>query len=460
MNSTDKTSSKMDGGFFIGGMLGRILGPIVGDLNEFYTPWGKEIAQKKFAKERRAKEAELGDKVKLSKIDHQHKLVSLREQFKLNRENAEKQMVQSYSEWQTKVFWEKCFPLRNPFESPFGVELEYEGTKNLRSCKLQTLQLPNKKEIVPLRVILALKDNSHSHAATVNADLSMFLAQNFSANHEHAVVSEIGAWKDEAPINDASINYLFQGQRGLPTLIITPAYTNGGSIVRFKLWSWGLGENLVYPIGFDFGWFNIDSIYRQILLEEIKDFDAVLSKIKASRPTPYTIFEEDLKIIKLIERNDNLEVGEKNQLMCLLQKTPPELSASVQRKTNEIISNIYSCAVGMYADAYHLTQYGTFPLLPYLIRTMPGTKLVLNQIQQFYMVLFESTLTQGILSYEDAINLELDLYESLKQVGSSSIELKALTKQIRGHLFDAKDKMHCSDSVLQQFNNQAKLLLE
>lgn len=60
----------MDGGFFIGGMLGRILGPIIGDLNEYYTPWGKEIAQKKFEKERRSKEADFNDKVRLSNIEH------------------------------------------------------------------------------------------------------------------------------------------------------------------------------------------------------------------------------------------------------------------------------------------------------------------------------------------------------------------------------------------------------
>lgn len=450
----------MDGGFFIGGMLGRILGPIIGDLNEYYTPWGKDIAQKKFEKERRSKEAEFDDKVRLSNVEHQHKLATLEEQFKKNRENAEKQMVQSFSEWQTKVFGEKCFPLRNPFESPFGVELEYEGSNKLRSCRLQTLQLPNKKEIVPLRVILALKDTSHSHASTINADLSLFLSQNFSANNEHAVVSEIGAWKDEAPINDASINYLFQGQRGLPTLIVTPAYTNGGSIIRFKLWSWGLGEQLAYPVGFDFGWFNIENIYRRVLLDEVKNFDAVLNKIKASRPTPYTIFEEDLKIIKLIERNDSLADEERNQLLNLLQKTPPEIAATVQRKTNEIIANLYSCAVGMYADGYHLTQYGTVPVLHYLLRDMQGVELILPQLQQFYMVLIQTSISNCILGYKEGIELELDLYDSLKHRGASSIYLKELTKQIRNHVFDVKDRCLCDNKTLKQINNNLKLLIE
>lgn len=354
----------------------------------------------------------------------------------------------------------KSFPLRNPFESPFGVELEYEESNKLLSCRLQTLQLPNKKEIVPLRVILALKDSCHSHASTINADLSLFLSQNFSANNDHAVISEIGAWKDDAPINDASINYLFHGQRGLPTLIVMPAYTNGGAIIRFKLWSWGLGEQLAYPVGFDFGWFNIDNIYQRVLLEEVKNFDAVLNKIKVSRPTPYSIFEEDLKIVKLIERNDSLSDGERILLMNLLQKTPPEIAATVQRKTNEIISTLYSCAVGMYADGYHLTQYGTIPALPYLLRYMSGVELILPQIQQFYMVLIQSTLSQGILGYKESIEFEFNLYESLKQNGASSRDLRELTVQIRSHVFDANEKCLFDGNTVEQINKNLKFLLE
>lgn len=106
------------GGFFLGGMLGRILGPIVNDIWEFDTPWGKRYAQKKLEKERKSKQKDFDDKVKLANLDHRQKLETLQVQFEQNRKKAEEQMLLSISEWQQKVFWEKCFPLRNPFEMP------------------------------------------------------------------------------------------------------------------------------------------------------------------------------------------------------------------------------------------------------------------------------------------------------------------------------------------------------
>lgn len=464
-----QNSNNMGGSglFFLGGMLGRIFGPVVSDFIEFETPWGQKMAQKKFEKERKSKQADFNDKVRLANIDQQHKLENLQIQFEQNRKKAEEQMILSLSEWQQKVFWEKCFPLRNPFEMPFGVDLKFQeskervaGNRQIESCTIQTITAPNGKRIVPLRVITALKDSTSPHAPTINGDLSMFLAQYYSANNEHAVTSYIGAWKDDAPINDASINYLFRGQRGLPTLIIAPSYTNGGAIVRMKLWSWGLGEELAYPVGFDFGWFNIEVIYRQILLEEIKAFDNTLNKIKVSRPTPYKDFEQELSIIKMIEKGDNLSDNEQEQLLSLLQKTPQELTSIVQRKANDVISTIYSCATAMYADGYHLSNYGTLPLLPYILPQLPGAKMLLPQIQQYYLTLLKISLAQGKISYEDAIGIEIDMYDNFKNVVSSSDNLKHLTKQIRGHLFDIKDKSLCDKATINKIDNHIKLLLQ
>lgn len=466
-NSQNSHNMGGSGLFFLGGMLGRIFGPVVSDYIEFETSWGQRMSQKKFEKERTSKQADYNDKVKLTDIDHLHKLETLQIQFEQNRKKAEEQMILSLSEWQQKVFWEKCFPLRNPFEMPFGIDLKFQESKErlernreIESCSIQTITLPNNKKIVPLRVITALKDSTSPNAPTVNGDLSMFLAQYYSANNDHAVLSDIGAWKEDAPINDASINYLFRGQRGLPTLIIAPTYTNGGTIIRMKLWSWGLGEDVAYPVGFDFGWFNIEVIYRQILLKEIKAFDNTLNKIQVSRPTPYKDFEQELTIIKLIEKADKLSDNEQEQLLSLLQKTPQELTSIVQRKTNEVISTIYSCATAMYADGYHLSNYGTFPILPYILPQLPGAKMLFPQIQQYYLILLKVSSSQGIISYEDAIGIEMDMYDSFKNIVSSLDDLKPLTKQIRGHLFDIKDLSLCDKTTINTIYNQIKLLLQ
>lgn len=456
------------GGFFLGGMLGRILGPVVNDYLEYETEWGKKIAQKKYEKERKSKNAEFDDKVKLTAIEQKHKLEQLKIQFEQNRKIAEEKILLSLSEWQQKVFWEKCFPLRNPFEMPLGIDLEFqesrnrlEGNKRIEKCCIKTIDFDN-KSIVPLRVITALKDTTSPHAVTVNGDLSMFLAQHYSANGEHAVMSDIGAWKDDAPINDASINYLFRGQRGLPTLVIMPTYTNGGSIIRMKLWSWGLGENLAYPIGFDFGWFNLEIIYRHVLLEEIKSFDSTLRKIGRrddKMKTPYKDFEMGLSVIDMIDEGANLSDNEREQLLSLLQRTPPELSSIVQRKANEIISTVYSCAAAMYADGYHLSNYGTTPILPYILPELPGAKMLLPQIQQYYLTLLKVSLAQGTISYEDAIGIEMDMYEIFRSIDSNSENVKRLKKQIKVHQFDIRNYSLCDNNTIRKIDNQIKLLL-
>lgn len=450
------------GGFFLGGMLGRIFGPVVNDFIEFETPWGRKISQKKFEKERKSREADLGDKVKLAKLDYQQKLEILKIQFEQNRKRAEEQMVLSLSEWQQKVFWEKCFPLRNPFEMPLGVDLKFQESKDRvkeNRYRIETIKLPDGKEIVPLRLITALKETTTPNASTINGDLSMFLAQYYSANSEHSVVSDIGAWKDEAPINDASINYLFRGQRGLPTLIMVPTYTNEGTILRMKLWSWGLGEELSYPVCFDFGWFNLEVIYKQILLKEIKSFDKTLDKINVSRPTPYRDFENGKAIVEMIEKGNNLNDAEHEQLLSLLQRTPPELASIVQRKANDVVSTMYACSAAMYADGYHLCNYGTLPLLPYILLQMPGAKMFVSQIQQYYIDALKVSLSQGTLSYVDALGVEVDMYENFKRMGSDDGDLKKLAGQIRGHLFDIRNNKLSDAYTINKIDNHLKLLL-
>lgn len=450
----------MEYGFIIGNLLGRVCGPIAQDWIQYRTFDQNVISQKKWEKERRSKQAELEDRIKLSNIDHQQKLEALRIQFEQNRQKAEEQMVLSYSEWQQKMFWEKCFPLRNPFEIPFGVKLEYqESSQRLKGCSLTTITLPNKQQIVPLRVILASKDNVHPHASTVSAELSMHLSQHFSANSCHAVISEIGAWKEDAPINDASVNYLFRGQRGLPTLVVAPSYTNNGSILRLKLWSWGLGEDLAYPVGFDFGWFNIELLQKKILIQEIKAFDETLKKLNISRPTPYQVFEENLKIIKLIEKDGNLTAQDRDQLTYLLQKTPPEIASIVNRKTNEIVSTIYSCAVSMYADGFHLNQYGTLPKLPKILAYLPGAEMILPQVLQYYMALIEFSAIKGVIAKENLIEVQLELAESINQISPHHESLLYLIDNIR--LLNADNKKNhkqCLERLRSITQTNTKLL--
>ncbi|MBR3487957.1 MAG: hypothetical protein IKH33_01430 [Bacteroidales bacterium] len=424
-------------GFFLGGMLGRIAGPIAQDWFRYETKLGRKIAFREEEAKKRMALFELDNKKELSQIDHEKKMAQLEKQSVDARKRAEEQMLLSRQDWQQKIFWEKCFPLRNPYEMPLGYKpLFKEGSDRI---VLNTVSIANNKEIVPLRVITAVKETS-SGAATFNAELSMFIVNHFAANGIHAVISDIGSWRDDAPINDASINYLFQGAKGQPTLVIMPLYTNGGNTVRLKVWSWGLGEDLPYPKGFDYGWYNIKAIQRKVLYSEIKEFARVIRESKMIMPST---FERDVvkKLDILTQSEQTLSNDDFDRLLTVLD-VPTEINDAVERQTNEIISTIFSCLTGMCADGYHLTQYGTLPLLPHLMNTLPGVSIMLPYIRDYYRALIYSQIKEGVISIADAANVEMLLAKEIKRIVDNSDLYEDLVSDVRKLNFSIEGDVH------------------
>lgn len=442
--------------FFLGGMLGRIAGPIAQDWFRYKTKLGREIASREEDTKKRMSLFELDNKIELSKIDHEGKMAQLEKQFIDARKKAEEQMFISRQDWQQKLFWEKCFPLRNPYEMPLGYKpLFKEGTDRLERCLLNTVSVANQREIVPLRVITAVKDSS-VNAVTFNAELSMFIVNHFAANGIHAVVSDIGSWKDDAPINDASINYLFQGAKGQPTLVIMPLYTNGGNTVRLKVWSWGLGEDLPYPKGFDYGWYDIKAIKRQVLYSELKEFSRVIQDSKMIMPA--TFDREVIKKLSIISQNEQTLSTEDFDRLLTVIDVPKEIQDIVERKTNEIVSTIFSCLTGMCADCYHLKQYGTLPLLPYLIKDLPGVDLMLPYMRDYYRSLLYSQINAGILSIEDAANTEMLLAKEIKKISNTPSLYEDLVSDVRKLNFSIEGEAHIKlINSIREFKNDINL---
>lgn len=396
----------MSMGFIIGGMLGRVVGPIAQDWFENETELGKQISEKKIEKQRRLSEEEHARKLALSQVSHEDKLKEMHKQFELNLEKAEHQMKLQHSQWEKETFWKHCFPLRNPYE--------VNGT--IDSDSKLSIVLSNKQRIVPLRIITALKDSTNEISATLNANISLFLANNYSANGEHAIISDIGAWKEDAPVNDASINYLYTGLKGQPTLVVVPTFTDSGSIVKLKLWSWGLGEDLQYPIGFNFGWFDIDAIRRQAQIEELKNFYLVLEK--AGIDYPNEILKKNYAITKMIDKKGKiLSQSEIDYLYAILVGTikEEEIIKRAKKRTNEMISAILSCTTAMYGDAYHLNSFGSKPQLPNILPQMYIPSEFLPVIRDYYVTLINTGFIQGILTREQSIDMALDLAESINK---------------------------------------------
>ncbi len=439
--------------FFLGGMLGRIAGPIAQDWFRYKTKLGRDIAQREEDAKKKMSLFELDNKLKLSAQGHKEKMAELEKQYIDSRKRAEEQMYIAREDWQQKLFWEKCFPLRNPYELPLGYEPVFDENR-IRiegRCKLSTVALPNNRDIVPLRIITALKDSTHPSAMSINGDLSMFLVNNFAANGIHAVVSDIGSWREDAPINDASINYLFKGAKGQPTMVIMPVFTNNGSTVRLKVWSWGLGEELNYPVGFDFGWFNLDTIKRQVLYTEIKSFKKILDKTELTLPPEANKLSTDIKKLSIFEKiEDSISEEEFDNLLTLMD-LPDEIKANVERKTNDIISSIFSCLAAMHTDSYHLSQYGTLPLLPYKLHEIKGVTIMLPFIRDYYMALINAKAIEGVITLEQAANIELQLAKELKFLKNTPALYEDIFANVR--MLNSKIEGEAHASIVNELKN-------
>lgn len=406
----------MDAGFFIGGMLGRIAGPIAQDWFKYNTKMGRDISKREEEDKIRMSQLDLENKLRLSAQNHKEKLAELDKQYHDGRRRAEEQMYISREDWQQKLFWEKCFPLRNPYELPLGYEPIFdESSRRIKGCRLKTVVLPNNKQIVPLRVITALKDNVHPTAATICGELSMFIVNHFEANGVHAVISDIGSWREDAPINDASINFLYTGAKGQPTIVIVPFYTNNGSMIRIKVWSWGLGEELVYPKGFDFAWLDLEAIKRQVVYEELKKFRGLLEKTGIELPQELRKLDLAIKKISILEKcKENISNDEFNRLLTILD-SPDEIKLNVDKSVNSIVSSVFSCLVGMQADNHHLNAFGTLPELPNVLDSLSPLPFMYDAISAFYTSIINAARIEGIISHNDAIEVELTLCEAISK---------------------------------------------
>ena len=281
----------------------------------------------------------------------------------------------------------------------------------------------------------------------------MFLTDNYSANYEHAVVSDIGSWKSKIPVNDASMQYLFKGLKGQPVMVLEPNYTDGGNTLRLKIWSWSLGEQLQYPVGFDFGLFDLKQLKGNIVIAEVKKHKALLEKVQTPID-PKKTFGIVCEEIDKIENNlisGNLNEDEANRLYKKIAP-PSEVQDDVNKRADAIISTVYACAVGMYADAYHLYQYGTLPLLPKLLHNMDGAEYVVPQLRDYYITLISIAQNKGILNLNDSINLELDMLDVFKRLNAPKEDCDPLKQNVRSLVF------YADGAEKQKYINRLKLM--
>ena len=226
------------------------------------------------------------------------------------------------------------------------------------------------------------------------------------------------------------------------------------------MWSWGLGEDLQYPIGLNVGWFDVDTIRRQAQISQLKEFFSILEN--AGIEYPNENLKKNHSIAKMIENKScNLSQSDADYLYSVLMGSikEDEILKRASRKTNEIISSIFSCTTAMYADAYHLTNHGIKPQLPYILPYMCLPKEFLPIIRDYYITLVNTGLVEGIISRDDAIDIEIDLAEGIQKNNSDDTIVKSLCDDVRLLNQDTNGEVHKQTVLrLRQLNNNIKFM--
>ena len=112
-----------------------------------------------------------------------------------------------------------------------------------------------------------------------------------------------------------------------------------------------------------------------------------------------------------------LSKEERERILTLLS-TPMEINTAIRQKYAYTVSNVFKVLVGMYADGFHLFEYGTLPKLPNILSSLGNLSFMYNEICAFYSSLINAAMLKGILPIYQAINLELTLCESIKRVSN------------------------------------------
>lgn len=408
----------------LGNMLAKVAGQYAQDWFEQNTEYGRKYARRKEAKEQEKRKAETSEKLKISYEEHLHKLEQMQENFRTDLILAENKFASKIADKQYQMFLQSCFPLRNPYDMDVMFMVKHDENAHLVGGQMKVVPSSNGQGIVPLRIIAAMPGTQFPMSQDVKSGLSLFLVNNFGANSEHAVFSDIGSWKDDIPANDASVNYLYMALQGQPTMVLVPEFLDGGSTIKFKIWRWGLGENLPYPSGFDFGQLDLKKIENEILLEELKSYAALLKKAGIKNE----VINKSMVMINTIEdKNFNISESERQILLSQIA-IPDELRKAgiFQLRLRDTTSTVFSVICGMFADSYHLMKYGTVPILPSILPSMPGVKIMLPAIRDYYIALANTAHVEHIFTNEMAARFELQLLDSIKQISDDANTLRPL----------------------------------
>lgn len=260
---------------------------------------------------------------------------------------ADNQFSNQLKMWNLGLFNEKMWPLLTPFDHP--------------SLKVQCF--PNQH--IPINVFMAKTDQNSPFAVLLQSDvknkLSNFLQTTYSNNPEHQCICRIGDWKDG--FQDAAfINALWYGLQGQPCIVINPIQSEFGEQLDLNVSLWGLAAKGFAPL-------------TQTVITG--PFNSAIGRIKKSEtikwkslglPVSSPEMKHNIDLLNQEEELKKLGKGDDVIEHLLVQyKLPKEIQNNVITKFSREYSHSIACITGMYADIYHLIEYGAEPFMPQAI---------------------------------------------------------------------------------------------
>lgn len=418
--SVESKESGMSGyaWLMVGNMVAKVFGDHIQGTIERIPVLGPWLANSRRTVQSEKREAENTSKIYINKETHKLKLIELKTEFENDLKKVHTQFFNKQEDAKYREFLKSCFPLRNPYDIAMPFNYSFELAEEKSRVRMTTIANGHNLPIAPLRLILAMPNSTHPLAQDINSELSLFLINYFPSNGNHAVLSDIGSWRDDIPVNDASINYLYKGLHGQPTAVLVPEFMDNGGTIKFKIWSWAMGDTQPYPEGFNYGYIDVDILSRHIWCEEIKEYAATLKKTGLKDKE----VSDAMVIINTVEDPSyGLSIEDKHRLLSKII-VPQEVKRynNHSKKLRAAVSTVFSVICAMYTDTYHLKTSGVMPLLPFILdeNVLPGINLYLKEIVGHYLILTDYAHREHLFSTEMAAEFELSLIESINKVGS------------------------------------------
>lgn len=271
----------------------------------------------------------------------------------LRLKEADRQFSNQLKMWQLGQFNEKMWPLLTPFDHP----------------SLKPLYSANQH--VPISVFMAKTDPRSPFALLLQSDvknkLSNFLQTTYSNNPEHQCICRIGDWK-EGFQDAAFINALWYGLQGQPCIVINPIQSEFGEQLDLNVSLWGLAATGFAPL-------------TQTIITG--PFSSAIGRIKKAETIKWKSFglpassPEMKHNIDLLNQEEELRKQGKGEdvieHLLVQYKLPKEIQNDVITKFSREYSHTIACITGMYADIYHLIEYGAEPFMPQAINLFNQT---------------------------------------------------------------------------------------